>query len=402
MSAAPKGQLRRRLGLPLLVLYGTGITVGAGIYVLIGTIAGHAGIYAPLAFALAGIVMALSVASYAELCTRFPVAAGEAAYVKAAFRSGTLSFLTGSLTIVIGVVASAAVTLGAVGYISEFVSIPREYLTIGVVLLVTAITAWGILESVVLTSVLTLIEVGALVAIIAAAAKAGVPFGSTLFAVPPFEPDIVAGIFLGALLAFFAFIGFEDLVNVVEEAHEPSRNVPLAMLLTLVISCSLYMLIGAISVTAVPIEKLAQSNAPLALVFHEVAGFGAPAISAVAISATLNTVIAQMTMASRVIYGMARQGDLPAQLGHVNHLTGTPLIATGITSLMVFCLAAFVPLVRLAELTSLATLVVFALVNLSLLRLKFIHPRHAGLVVPVWVPILGFVTALGMIGFSLL
>ena len=113
--------LRRRLGLPLLVLYGTGITIGAGIYVLIGAVAGHAGAYAPWAFVLAGLVMAFTVASYAELSTRFPVSAGEAAYVRAAFQSRLLSTLTGLLTIVIGVVASAAVTLGSAGYIAQFV-----------------------------------------------------------------------------------------------------------------------------------------------------------------------------------------------------------------------------------------------------------------------------------------
>src|SRR3989337_4567295 len=97
--------LRRRLGLPLLVLYGTGSPMGAGIYVLIGAVAGHAGAYAPWAFVLAGLVMAFTVGSYAELSTRFPVSAGEAAYVRAAFQSRLLSTLTGLLTIVIGVVA---------------------------------------------------------------------------------------------------------------------------------------------------------------------------------------------------------------------------------------------------------------------------------------------------------
>src|SRR6476659_10670302 len=113
--------LRRRLGLPLLVLYGTGITVGAGIYVLIGAVAGHAGIYAPWSFFLAAVVMALTVASYAELSTRYPVSAGEAAYVRAAFQSRVLSTAIGLLTVVTGVVSSAAVTLGSRGYIRQFV-----------------------------------------------------------------------------------------------------------------------------------------------------------------------------------------------------------------------------------------------------------------------------------------
>ena len=122
--------LQRRLGLPLLVLYGTGITIGAGIYVLIGAVAGHAGIYAPWSFVFAATVMALTVASYAELSTRFPVSAGEAAYVRAAFQSRVISTLTGLLTIAIGVVSSSAVTLGSAGYIQQFVDVPQSVIVV--------------------------------------------------------------------------------------------------------------------------------------------------------------------------------------------------------------------------------------------------------------------------------
>ena len=123
--------LRRRLGLPLLVLYGVGITIGAGIYVLIGAVANHAGAYAPWSFLLAAAVMALTVGSYAELATRFPVSAGEAAYVRAAFGSRTASTLTGLLTIMIGVVASATVAIGAAGYIGQFVALPPGLIVAG-------------------------------------------------------------------------------------------------------------------------------------------------------------------------------------------------------------------------------------------------------------------------------
>src|SRR5258705_3207612 len=117
--------LRRRLGLPLLVLYGVGITVGAGIYVLVGAVAEHAGIYSPWAFLLAGMVMAFTVASYIELSTRFPVSAGEAAYVRAAFGSRLLSTFVGLTTIVIGVMSASTVTLGAVGYVRQFIDLPQ-------------------------------------------------------------------------------------------------------------------------------------------------------------------------------------------------------------------------------------------------------------------------------------
>src|ERR1700693_1738737 len=152
LPSQPSAALQRRLSLPLLVLYGTGITIGAGIYVLIGAVAGHAGVYAPWSFVLAATVMALTVASYAELSTRYPVSAGEAAYVRAAFRSRALSTAIGLLTVVIGVVSSAAVTLGAAGYIQQFIDFPQGLLVVAVVAVLGAVAAWGILESVVLAS----------------------------------------------------------------------------------------------------------------------------------------------------------------------------------------------------------------------------------------------------------
>src|SRR3954454_25090471 len=179
-STEQPARLRRRLGLPLLVLYGTGITVGAGIYVLIGAVAGHAGIHAPWSFVLAAVVMALTVASYAELSTRYPVSAGEAAYVRAAFECRLLSTATGLLTVATGVVSSAAVTLGSAGYIRQFVDLPQDLIVVTVVLALGAVAAWGILESVALASLFTLIEVGGLVIIIVAGFHAGLPVPATI------------------------------------------------------------------------------------------------------------------------------------------------------------------------------------------------------------------------------
>ena len=394
--------LRRRLGLPLLVLYGTGVTVGAGIYVLVGSVAGHAGRHAPLAFVIAAIVMALTVASYAELCTRFPVAAGEAAYVKGAFGSRLMSTVTGLAMIGTGVIASATVTLGAAGYIAEFTDLPRPLVIAAVLIALGLVSAWGILESVVLASVFTLIELGGLVAIIVAAARAGTPIGETLLAVP--ATDAWAGLAFASLLAFFAFIGFEDLTNIIEETRAPERNIPLAMAIVLGITTLLYVLIAAISVTAVPVERLAASAAPLSLVFRELAGVSPATIAAIAIVATLNTIIAELTMATRVVYGMAKLGDLPAAFAAVNAATATPLRATVLIVAAALALALMAPLERLAEATSLATLIVFAMVNLALLKLRRdgATARPGSIRVPIAVPILGLVSCVAMIAFALL
>jgi amino acid transporter len=396
--------LRRRLGLGLLVLYGVGITVGAGIYVLIGTVAGLAGAHAPWAFGLAALVMALTVGSYAELCTRFPVSAGEAAYMREAFGSRFASTATGLLTLGVGIISSAAVAVGSAGYLHALTGWPRAAIISVVVLVVAMVAAWGILESVIVAALFTLIEVGGLLLIILAATGSGVPFGTALVTPPPLDLATWSGIAAASLIAFFAFIGFEDLANVAEETTNPRRDLPLAMGLTLAIATVLYGLVAAIAVTAVPPAELAASEAPLSLVFHRIAGTSPTTLGLIAVVATLNTVLAQMTMATRVVYGMARQGDLPDRLAAVHAGTGTPLRATALVAVVVLVLALGVGLERLAAGTSFATLLIFALVNLALLRIK---RRQAGgrgpqVHVPAWVPAAGLVTCLAMAAMGVL
>jgi APA family basic amino acid/polyamine antiporter len=402
-SIAGAVPLRRRLGLPLLVLYGTGITIGAGIYVLVGQVAGHAGVYAPWSFLLAAMVMALTVASYAELSTRFPVSAGEAAYVMAAFQSRRFASAIGLMTVAIGVISSATVTLGSVGYIQQFIELPPYLIAIAVVAILGGVAAWGILESVLLASLFTLIEVGGLLIVIVAAIHADLAFTAAIARIPPPDATVLSGIAFGSLLAFFAFIGFEDLANVVEEARVPHRDIPRAMALTLLISTVLYVLVAAVAVSAVSVERLSSSPAPLSLVFREVAGVSPVTITAIAIVATLNTILAQITMAARVIYGLAREGGLPAMFARVHPRTRTPLTATAFVVVAIVPLALVVPLTALAEITALATLVVFALVNLALLRLRYRRAvsRVPHIRVPVWVPAIGLATCAAMIGSAL-
>lgn len=395
--------MRRRLGLLLLVLYGTGITIGAGIYVLIGAVAGHAGAYSVWSFILAAAVMALTVGSYAEMATRYPVSAGEAAYVRAAFNSRFLSTTVGLLTVCINVVAASAVALGSAGYIRQFIDLPAPAIILAVVLSLGAVAAWGILESVALAGLFTLVEAGGLIWIIGSAFHMGLPPPSS-FAVPPMDAATLSGISFASLLAFFAFVGFEGLANIVEEAKAPHRDIPWAMTMTLLLTTVLYVLIAAISVAAVPPGELAASPAPLSLVFRTVTGMNPATFNLIAVVATLNTVLAQMTMASRIIYGMARQGDLPTGLSSVHARTGTPLIATAAVILAVTGLALAFPIEELAEGTSLATLAAFAFVNLSLLRIRMkrIHSAAPHVRVPIWVPTMGILTCVAMFAVALL
>ncbi|MBR0758976.1 APC family permease [Bradyrhizobium japonicum] len=400
---APPARLRRRIGLPLLVLYGTGVTVGAGIYVLIGAVAGHAQMYSSWAFALAAAVMALTAASYAELATRYPVSAGEAAYVRAAFDSRILSTAVGSLRIATGIISAAAVTVGSAGYVRQLIEMPTPLVAVAIVIALGTVAAWGILESVLLAGLLTLIETGGLVWIIVSAVQSDVSFGPALLTPPPIDVKVLSGITFASLLAFFAFVGFEDLANVVEEAKDPQRNVPRAMALTLLITSVLYILIAAISVSVVQPQVLANSSAPLSLVFISVTRISPITFNVIAILSTLNTILAQITMTARVAYGMAQQGDLPRTVGDVHSRTGTPLVATGLVTLAVGALALTLPIEPLAESTALVTLLIFAFVNLALLRVRSRQTRsNAAIVrVPLWIPSLGLVTCILMIGNAL-
>jgi amino acid transporter len=217
-----------------------------------------------------------------------------------------------------------------------------------VVVVLGAVAAWGILESVVIAGLLTLVEVGGLLAIVVAAAHSNLPVAQALTTLPPLEFHVLFSIAFASLLAFFAFIGFEDLANIVEEAKNPHRDIPRAMVFTLIISTALYVIVAAVAISAVSVERLSSSPAPLSLVFREIAGVSPATISAIAIVATLNTILAQITMAARVVYGMARQGDLPATIGAVHPGTATPWLATALIVAAVVGLALAFPFVGLA------------------------------------------------------
>ena len=388
-------ELRRSLTLPLLILYGVGVTVGAGIYVLVGATAGRAGLYAPVSFVISAIIMAFTASSFAELVGRYPVSAGEAAYVKAGFRSDAVALFTGGLVACAGIVSSAAISIGSAGYLREFVDLPTLWLVPGIVLVMGLVAAWGILESVILAAIFTVIEVVGLLIIIVAGfggdAGVGVRLGDI---VPTADIVVWSGIGAAGLLAFFAFIGFEDLVNVAEEARRPKRNMPLAIFATLIITTTLYFLVVSVAVLTVGPEKLSASEAPLALVFENITTVSPLMISGIAVIATLNTIIVQMIMVSRVLYGLGRQGNLPSVFARISPTTRTPLLATAFVVTVVLVLAMAFPLEGLAEMTSRITLTVFALVNMALIKIKLRHEKPDGEVftVGLWVPVTGFAT----------
>ncbi len=364
-------QLRRALSLPLITFYGLGTILGAGIYVLVGEVVVTAGIFAPVAFLLAAVAAAFSAFSYAELAARHPLAGAEAVYVQEGFGRRGLSMFVGLLICFSGIVSSATLTRGFVGYLSVFFDVPENLVIIVLLLALGLLALWGILESAAAAAVATIIEVGGLVLIIVVCwdSFATLPHRWPEL-VPPWEGEAWWGIALGAFLAFYAFIGFEDMANVAEEVKDPERNMPRAIILALVGSSVLYMLIVIAAVSTLPIAALSDTDAPLALLYETATGSSPTIIAIIGLFAVINGALIQIIRSSRMLYAMSRAGWLPRQWARLNERTQTPIFATILIAVGVMVFAIWLPLVALAQLTSFSILVVFGLVNLSLIRIK--------------------------------
>jgi len=396
-SADGRG-LRRALTLTHVVLYGLGVTIGAGIYVLVAAAAARAGMHAPIAFLAAGLLVGLAGLSLAELGVRMPVAAGEAAYARAAFRSERVAALVGFLCIGMSLVSAATINVGAAGYIGVFIDAPARVLIIAVVLSMGAIAARGILESVSFAGLMTVIELGGLAMVIAAGLLFEPDVISRAPEVLPLSADagVWSGIFTASLLAVFAFVGFEGIVNIAEEVKDPSRTLPRAILYTLAITTVLYVLVMWVALIAVGPTDLAASSAPIALVFDRLTGASPRTMSAIAIVATLNGIVVNMIMASRIMYGLSKQGVLPRAFGSVSMATQTPLLATAVAVGIVLFFSLLLPITQLADLSARITLAMFSLINLALLRIKMRDDPnpHGEFRCPRWVPLAGFVCCL--------
>jgi APA family basic amino acid/polyamine antiporter len=384
--------LKRSLSLPLVTFYGIGTILGAGIYVLVGKVAGYAGMFTPLAFLVASLLAALSAFSYAELSARFPKSAGEAVYVQEGLGWRHLSIVVGVAIVLSGTISMATLVHGFVGYFQVFFNVPAELVIIFLTLVLGLVVAWGINESVIIASLMTLLEIGGLVLIL----WVGHPHLADLPArwpdmLPPLELSAWAGIMAGSFIAFYAFIGFEDIVNVAEEVRNPHRNLPRAIVIALIVTTLFYFAVAIVSILTLTPEQLSRTDAPLAELYWSVTGREPIVITIISLVSVLNGALIQIIMASRVLYGMSRQGWLPPFLGQVNVVTRTPLAATGIITALVLLFALWLPLVSLAKLTSFIILIVFALINLSLWQIKIRAPQPEDIrAVPLWVPIIGF------------
>ena len=395
-------QLNRTLGLTSLTLYGLGIIIGAGIYVLVGAVAGRAGLSAPLAFLVAGTLAALTGLSYAELGQRLPEAAGAAAYAREGFKSPLLGRITGMASLLVAMVAAASVARGGAGYLLAIVDVPLAVASGSVILLFTALACWGVKTGVYVAATMTVIEIAGLSIVVISGGDALGDLTLRIGEMWPAESHAWLGIMGGAFLAFFAFSGFETIVSMAEETKDVARTLPRAIVLAITMAAILYMLVVTIAVLTIAPADLAESDAPLCLVVD----CTRPAMAAfplIAIIATLNGVLIEIMMMARVSYGMAKRGWLPHALSRIHAGRRTPMVATIVVGGFVFALATLIEFEPLARITSGLLLCIFLVVNVSLVRLKRSDPdAKLTLKIPGWVPVLGALSSVVLLGAEVL
>lgn len=395
-----KRQLLRSLSLTEISFYGIGTIVGAGIYVLLGKVAGESGMYTPAAFLLSVIIVSFSAYSYAKMASRFPKSAGEAVYVIEGLKSRRLSALTGYAISLSGVVSAATIARGFTGYFDFFSDHPPWSLIILLVATLTAAACWGVKQSITMAVLTTLLEIGGLLLVLIVSSDEiiiqTIPWEAFI---PTFDQHHLALVASGAFLAFFAFIGFEDMVNMAEEVKNPERNLPVGIVIALVTTGLLYAAIAIAAVVTLPLEELSNSEAPLALLLERNSTVPVEIMALISIIAITNGALIQIIMVSRVLYGMANHQIAPHFLGSVNPKTRTPIKATLLTGSLVVIFALWLPITTLAKATSSLILIVFTLVNLSLLVLNC-RERDWG-ITGLLAPAIGAILCISFLGLEL-
>ncbi len=396
----PANGLRRVVKLPFLVLYGLGTILGAGIYILISKVAFHASIYTPLSFLIAAFVVAFTAFVYAELAGRFPKSAGEAAYVSQAFHKPAISLIIGSLVVITGIVSSATIVSGFTGYLNVFFSMTPMLVEALLVIVLGFIAFWGISESIKIASLMTVIEViGLLIIIIVSIDDLSFEF------IQQTNTDLSltlwVGIFTGAFLAFYAFIGFEDMVNIAEEVVEPEKNMPKGIIIVLLVSTFFYMLVAIVAVFAMPMDVLLASTAPFSDIVKTNSNIPVWVITLISLFAVVNGALIQIIMSSRLLYGMSRQKILPAFLSEIHPVTRVPHKATVIVALTILLLTLLFDLESLAKMTSYIVIIIFITMSLTLIVIKrkaiANNESYQGFSVPMIVPVSGLITSVGFL-----
>ena len=387
-------QLLRKITMPMLLFYGLGNILGAGIYVLIAEVANTAGMYAPFSFLVALVIVSFTALSYGELASRYPDAAGVALYINEGIGSTRLSVITGLTVALAALISAATIARGFAGYLAEFAPLLPEWIALaGLIGTLCLIAVWGIGESVAIAVTLTFVEIGGLLLIL----WIGLPALPTLAErvpelIPPLQWDTWYAISLGGFLAFYAFLGFEDMANIAEEVKAPSEAYPKAIIFSLLIATLLYLSVSLVSVLLLSPEQLSSTDAPFAAIYKEATGNETTVIAVISIFAIINGALIQIIMASRMLYGISKKWWPPSPLSYVSARTKTPVVSTLLVSTVTMGFSLWLPLVTLANLTSFLILIVFTVVNIALIRIKLRAPAPKGIyLIPFWVPVTGVV-----------
>ena len=371
-----KPHLKRKVSLFALTMYGVGNILGAGIYALIGQVVGITGNMSWLSFILAAVTGALTGLSYAELSAMFPKSAAEFVYTEEAFKIRIVSFILGWIIIFSGLFSATTVAFGFAGYLASLIGFPSIILilpiAITLIIILSMINYIGIKTSTFANIIFTLIEASGLIFIIVI----GIPhFGSVDYFQLPISSSFFA-IFSSIALIFFAYIGFEDIANIAEEVKNPTKNLPRAIIYSLIITTILYGLTAISVVSIVDYTVIAGSQEPLAKVAIAAIGpIGGYIISFIALFATANTVLIMLIVTSRMMYGMARDKALPESLARISKRHKTPALSVFLSMAIVIGLLFLVDIEIVAHATVFGVLVNFILVNISLIVLRRNKPE---------------------------
>ncbi len=387
------GGLRRAITPKLLLLFIVGDVLGGGIYALVGEVGAEVGGAIWTAFLLALIMASFTAGSYAELVSKYPHAGGAALYVNRAFKNRLLSFIVAFAVVASGITSASALARGFGGdYLSEFVDLKIVFGALALLALIMLVNLRGISESVKLNVGFTLVEIGGLLLIVLIAVVAIFQGDAETSRAFEFKEgsSVFAVVLSGATLAFYALIGFEDSVNVAEETQNPSRNYPRTLFMALGIAGVLYFLVTVGASAVVPTGDLSASSGPLLEVVKQgPLGIPEKLFSAIGLLALSNGALINMIMASRLLYGMAKEDVVPAPLGIVGSSRQTPWVAILFTTAIAAVLIITGDLEKLADTTVALLVIVFGIVNATVLYLRRDPVDHDHFRIPSVFPVLG-------------
>ncbi|MER5550129.1 APC family permease [Streptomyces sp. NPDC002793] len=394
--------LRRALGPKLLTLFVIGDILGTGIYATTGKVAGKVGGALWLPFLIGFVVALLTAASYVELVGKYPKAAGAALYTQKAFKVPFLTFVVAFMVMCSGLSSAAASARAFSGdYLGEFTdALPPTLVAVLFVLALAAISLRGVAESVKANVVLTLVELSGLAVILSIGAYAvftggGEPSRLTDLDTGGTGYALITGVLGATALGFFAFVGFEDSVNMAEETHDPARTFPRAIFIGVAVTGTVYVLVALVSSLLVDSRTLEGSSGPL-LEVVKAGGVGFPPelFALIALFAVTNSALINIMMASRLCYGMANERILPRAMGRVLAGRRTPWAGIVFVTVLAVGLVSTGEIQGLGDTTSFLLLCVFAVVNISVLVLRKDRVDHRHFRTPTALPVLGAITSL--------